>query len=256
MEPTTTRRVANHWPWISGVVALGVAAALGLLVVLRESPLDLDAEWMDDVLAERVPSLQVLALLMDRLGGGPIGIFVVPLGLVALLLIARRPWGALFSIIAAALSAGAVQLLKSLFARARPEDILVIADFGSFPSGHVANAATLATTIVLLFGLTRSKAWVWMLGAGWIIAMALSRTYLGAHWVTDTIGGALIGIAVAVIVWAPFASRLEREPRPSKKAPQPTGAAATPLTPADGAPTLGAKQVSRVITPAGPARTP
>lgn len=256
MQPTTTRRVASHWRWISGVIALALAAALGLLVVLRESPLKLDAAWMDDVLARRGPLLEVPALLMDRLGGGLIAIFVVPLGLVAVLLLARRPWGALFSIIAAALSGATVQLLKSLFARARPEDILVTVDFGSFPSGHVANAATVATTIVLLFGLTRSKAWVWMLGAGWIIAMALSRTYLGAHWVTDTIGGALIGIAVAVIVWAPFASRLEREPRPSKNAPKPTGAAATPLTPAEGAPTLGANQVSRVITPAEPARTP
>ena len=256
MELTTTRRVANHWPWISGVVALGVAAALGLLVMLRESPLELDAEWMDDVLAGRTPQLEVLALLMDRIGGGIVAIFVIPLGMVALLLIARRPWGALFSIVAAALSGATVQLLKSLFARARPEDILVVADFGSFPSGHVANAATVATTLVLLFGLSRSRAWVWMLGIAWIIAMALSRTYLGAHWVTDTIGGALVGIAISIIVWAPLASRLEREPRPSKNAPQPTGAAATPLTPAEGAPTLGANQVSRVITPAEPARTP
>ncbi|GAA1703670.1 hypothetical protein GCM10009792_24790 [Microcella alkalica] len=250
MEPTSTRRVASHWRWISGVVALGLAAGLGLLVMLRESPFDLDADWMTDVLAERGPVLEVLAMLMDRIGGGPIGVVVVPLGLVALLLIARRPWGALFSIIAAALSAAIVQLLKGTFARARPEEILVTADFGSFPSGHVANAATLATTIVLIFGLSRSRAWVWMLGAGWIVAMALSRTYLGAHWVTDTIGGALIGIAVAVIVWAPFVTRLEREPRPSKNAPTPTGAAATPLTPAEGAPTLGAAAGSRLRAPA------
>ena len=256
MQPTTTRRVVNHWRWISGVLALALAAALGLLVMLRESPLELDAEWMDDVLAGRTPQLEVLALLMDRIGGGIVAIFVIPLGMVALLLMARRPWGALFSIVAAALSGATVQLLKSLFARARPEDILVVADFGSFPSGHVANAATVATTLVLLFGLSRSRAWVWMLGIAWIIAMALSRTYLGAHWVTDTIGGALVGIAISIIVWAPLASRLEREPRPSKNAPQPTGAAATPLTPAEGAPTLGANQVSRVITPAEPARTP
>src|SRR6478672_311431 len=121
MEPTTSRRVSRRWPFISGAIALGLAAAVGLLVVLRESPLELDASWMDEVLAERVPSLQVLALLMDRLGGGVVGVFVVPIGLVVLLLIARRPWGAVFSIVAAVLSAGVVQLLKSLFARARPE---------------------------------------------------------------------------------------------------------------------------------------
>src|SRR6478672_5594951 len=100
MQPTATRRVASRWRWISGVLALALAAALGLLVVLRESPLGLDVEWMDDILTRRNPELEVLALLMDRIGGGIVAIFVVPLGMVALLLLARRPWGALFSIIA------------------------------------------------------------------------------------------------------------------------------------------------------------
>jgi undecaprenyl-diphosphatase len=43
--------------------------------------------------------------------------------------------------------------------------------------------------------------------------MALSRTYLGAHWVTDTVGGILIGAAMAVLVWALFATRV-RDERP------------------------------------------
>jgi undecaprenyl-diphosphatase len=52
-------------------------------------------------------------------------------------------------------------------------------------------------------------------GAGYVVLMALSRTYLGAHWVTDTIGGMLVGGAVAVLVWVLFARRLraEREAR-------------------------------------------
>jgi len=238
MKAAQHRHIARRWPLVSGTVALAVAAAVGLLVVLRESPLDLDADWMAEVIEHRSPYWQVPALLMDRLGGGVVGVFVVPLGLVALLLLARRPWGALYSIVAAAASAGVVQLLKSLFARARPEDILVTADFGSFPSGHVANAATVATTLIVLFGLVKGRGWVWMLGIAWVVMMALSRTYLGAHWVTDTLGGALIGAAVAVIVWAPLAGRLAGEPRPRDGEGEPTGAARTPLTPAEGAGTL------------------
>jgi undecaprenyl-diphosphatase len=53
--------------------------------------------------------------------------------------------------------------------------------------------------------------WVWFIGIGYVVLMALSRTYLGAHWVSDTAAGALIGAGVAVIVWAPFAYRLDRE---------------------------------------------
>ena len=54
-----------------------------------------------------------------------------------------------------------VQLLKNLFGRARPEDILVVSDFGSFPSGHVANAATIAVAI----GMIVPNVWVWVAGA-------------------------------------------------------------------------------------------
>ena len=106
-----------------------------------------------------------------------------------------------------------VQLLKALFDRARPDFMLVASDEGSFPSGHVANAATIAAVLVLVFGLTRERWWVWVAGAAYVVAMALARTYLGAHWVTDTIGGALLGVAVAVVLWAPIADKLAAEPR-------------------------------------------
>lgn len=212
VKRSTTRRVARRWPWFSGGGALGLAVAIGLLVVLRESPLQLDAVWMEKVIEHRGPHWDVPAHLMDRVGGAlGVGGMIIALG--SALLLARRRWAALFTVGAAALNVVVVQLLKNLFARARPEDILVMVDFGSFPSGHVANAATVATIFVLVFGLRRERWWLWILGAAWIVAMALSRTYLGAHWVTDTLGGVLVGAAVAVIVWGPFAERIEAEAR-------------------------------------------
>jgi hypothetical protein len=45
------------------------------------------------------------------------------------------------------------------------------------------------------------------------VLMMLSRTYLGAHWISDTIGGVLVGAGIAVIIWAPFANKLYREHR-------------------------------------------
>ena len=123
------------------------------------------------------------------------------------LLIVRRPWAAGYFIVASAASAGAVQLLKNIFDRARPDDMIVASDFGSFPSGHAANAATIAVA----FGVIFPRVWVWVLGAVYTVLMAISRTYLGAHWLSDTIGGMLVGAGVAFVLWAALAGPLERE---------------------------------------------
>jgi undecaprenyl-diphosphatase len=87
--------------------------------------------------------------------------------------------------------------------------MLVVSDFGSFPSGHVANAATMAMCVFIIF----PRLWVALAGSGYTIVMLLSRTYLGAHWLTDTVGGLLLGAGVAIVLWAPAAAKLggERE---------------------------------------------
>ena len=201
------RRVSRRWPLVSGGTALAVALLLGAIVALRASPYEFDAEWLEELVEHRSPLWDVPAYVMSFLGGGWFGVFLVPIGVGVALLIARKPWSALYFVVASALSAGMVQLLKSLFARARPEQILVAADFGSFPSGHVANAATISVALAILV----QRRWVWFAGAAWTVLMIFSRTYLGAHWLSDTIGGLLLGGAVSVFLWAPLASRLLKE---------------------------------------------
>ncbi|WP_233199232.1 phosphatase PAP2 family protein [Cryobacterium sp. M23] len=209
------QRVTHWWPLLSGLVTVALAVGLGLVISRNGKPFALDTEWMIAVSGNRAPVWDSLALVMNSLGGGLTASVVVPGLLIGLLLFFKRPWAAGFALAVTVVSGAAVHLLKWLFGRARPvelDDLLVSVDFGSFPSGHVANAATLAIILALLFRFW----WVWLAGALYTALMMLSRIYLGAHWLTDTVGAALLGIGIAVAVWAPLAVTLDRERRRSR----------------------------------------
>lgn len=203
---------------ISGSVTLTLAALVGVLVVvLPKGATDgLDLFWNDLMSQVRQDWMLSAAYLLNWIGGGWVAILVVPLLVVLLLVLLRRWRSAVFAAIAFAVSAGLTQLLKEIFARARPDDMLVTSDFGSFPSGHTSNAATIAMVLWLVF----PRVWVAIVGAVWVVAMALSRTILAVHWITDTVGGALVGASAALIVgavvltWASLGWNESTEPAP------------------------------------------
>ena len=199
-----------------GVACLVLATVLGIVIVgtVGDGPLAVDSWWNDLMLRWRTPLLLSFAHALDRIGGGWVAIVLVPLAIIVGLLLARRRRSALFAVAAFLASALAVQILKNVFARGRPEDILVTSDFGSFPSGHTANAATIAVVLWVLF----PRRWVAIAGAGWVLAMAYSRAALSAHWVSDTVGGALVGGGVALIAAAIATPWLMRERRAAEEA--------------------------------------
>lgn len=203
--------VARFWPVVSGAAALALVVMLALVIFYRESdkPFGFEVEFMAGLVASRADWLTVPALVFNAVGGGILSNLVVPAVIIGALLLFRRPWGAFYYVTAAIASAAVTRLIKVLVGRERPEDILVTPDFGSFPSGHSSNAALVATALGIIF----MRTWVWVAGAVYTVLMMLSRTYLGAHWISDTIGGMLVGAGVAVIVWAPFAEKLYREHR-------------------------------------------
>jgi membrane-associated phospholipid phosphatase len=209
-DPATVR-IARFWPLASAIGALVLTGALAAVVVYRQQnkPFGFELEWMEEVIEHRATFWTVPALVFNYLGGGVTAIAIVPVLVIVALLIWRRRWAALYFAIAALASVTVVQSLKALIGRPRPPeiDMLVHPDFGSFPSGHSANAALIATTL----GIILSRTWVWAAGAAYTVLMMLSRTYVGAHWISDTVGGVLVGAGVAVIVWAPFAYLLHRE---------------------------------------------
>ena len=205
-DAATARRISRRWPLISSGLALVLFAALALLASVRGTTNDFDTDWMQEIIEHRSPLWLGPSLVMNFIGAGWFA-FALPAAIAVVFLIVRRPWTALYVVLTSAGSAGLVQLLKVLVGRHRPTFELVQIDSGSFPSGHSANAATLAAVLFVIF----PRVWVWIVGLLYTMAMMLSRTYLGVHWLTDTIGGLLLGAAIAIIVWAPFAARLQRE---------------------------------------------
>jgi membrane-associated phospholipid phosphatase len=64
-----------------------------------------------------------------------------------------------------------------------------------FPSGHVAAAAAFAFGLVFFFGWR----WAWTLMLTWVPVVAISRIYLGRHFVADVLGGFGVGVIAAAI---------------------------------------------------------
>lgn len=205
--PHQAAKVQRRWPLISGGAALAIGAGLGAVLLIRgNTPIEADAEWMEEIVEHRSPVWDVPSYLLNYVGTGWLAT-LISLALVAVLFFTKRRFTALYALIAIVASLAVVQLLKVAYGRHRPEDILLPLDNGSFPSGHVANAATLMTVLAIVVW----RWWVTVAGAIYVVLMALSRTYLGAHWVTDTVGGLLIGAGIAIIVWAPLAQRIQDE---------------------------------------------
>ena len=106
-------------------------------------------------------------------------------------------------VIAALLGSLAVNnlILKNLVARVRPYEVIEGLELlierqpdWSFPSGHSAASFAAATVIWLSH---RRTGWPAVVLAGLI---ALSRLYVGVHYPTDVMFGALSGIIIGVIV--------------------------------------------------------
>ena len=95
----------------------------------------------------------------------------------------------------------AVLALKALLHRpgppGSPQDLLL----GYYPSGHTATAVVCAGTLALLASRRRPRWRSRFVAASalWSVVVAASMVYHGYHWLTDVLGGLLLGTLVLLV---------------------------------------------------------
>ena len=160
-----------------------------------------------------------LAKTLDFLGSAWV---VTPLIFgVAVFLGLRRQWERFwFWAAAMVVSQLLIGPIKALYERERPPLPLVETSGFSFPSGHaVAGSAVAVSLVIVLVRAGPKRRNLEVLAALFALLMATSRVYLRAHWLTDVVAGAALGIAVAIGVAALIHYIDERRGR--KAAPTP-----------------------------------
>jgi undecaprenyl-diphosphatase len=143
--------------------------------------------------------------------------------LVMIVLGIKRRWLQLSAFVLAVMSSELlIGAMKDLYARPRAADSLIGTSGFSFPSGHAVAGAVTAVGIVVCLLPPGPRRWRWEFQAVFFaVLMALSRTYLGAHWLSDVIGGGLLGATLAIgfpAVLQELRERWQNRPTPSPSA--------------------------------------
>ena len=123
----------------------------------------------------------------------------------AMLLLHRRRAQALVFAGAVVFAQAASEGLKHLIDRPRPVLVphLDLVYSSSFPSGHAVMSPvvylTLAAVVAVGSPSVRVKAWLLVSAMLLVIAIGVTRVYLGVHWPTDVLAGWALGAAIALI---------------------------------------------------------
>ena len=178
--------------WLFGGIAEDVVAGDPLTVIDKNV-----AEWFHE---RRTPGLTRTMQLVTGLAS-PIwvtGVVVVT----ALILWWKRCWFRLLALVLVVPGGMVLDFLLNIaFHRHRPsfaESFLIFHGY-SFPSGHTM-AATLLYGVLAAFAVITLEAWRWRVGAVlgafvMVLLVGFSRVYLGAHYLSDVLGGAAAGLA-------------------------------------------------------------
>lgn len=196
------RSPSKGWWILLAILTVPVFMVVALLIS-NEMLFFADLWWNEHVIVTEGTFWYHIALLCHILGKtAPL---CVAAFLIASVCLFRGHYrSALFTIVAMAMSILGMRALKVLITRERPWHDLIEQGGYAFPSGHSMVTATLVSVIVYLIAVhrshqLRSRRLAFCIAVMATVVMMWSRTALQVHWLSDTIGGSLLGVAIAVL---------------------------------------------------------
>ena len=176
-------------------VAFAAVADHGILAHIQRA----DDWWLRLMISGRVAPVTVIAKVFNWLGLVYVTV-PVRIAIAGFLALRRRWWHLAAFASAVVLSEVLIGTLKGIYDRGRPPGSLVATSGASFPSGHsIAATVTVVAAVIALVPPGRARVAWGAAAAGFSILMALSRAYLGAHWLSDAIAGVLLGTSCALL---------------------------------------------------------
>ncbi|GGO41770.1 hypothetical protein GCM10012287_01190 [Streptomyces daqingensis] len=212
-------------PWLWSALGLTAASAtLVALVALGWQPLlDLDedvADWTHARALAHPAWTETNRVLTDWVWDTVTMRLLVLAAAVWLWLRRGEKVLAVWCVATSAAGTGVQQGLKAALDRERPqwEQPVDVAHYAAMPSGH---AMTAAVTCTLMLWLARefaapanARRAVAVLAAVSVLGVCVTRIALGVHWLTDTLVGAMLGIALAGAAIGAWYTLLQRSWKP------------------------------------------
>ncbi|MHC8347665.1 bifunctional DedA family/phosphatase PAP2 family protein [Pseudomonas sp. RT6P73] len=200
---SVTSSLRRHRHATAYIAGLGLLILAGLFIGYPHLTA-LDQGVMTLVQEHRSPMLDEVAVTFTLIGEFRNMLMFSAL-LTALLLLTRQWRQAIFAGGTLLCTALANTATKNFFARIRPEVLTDPLTSYSMPSGHASGAFALFLTLAVLAGRGQPPRMrlTWLLLACLpALSIALSRVYLGAHWPTDVLAGAMLAACVcAASLW-------------------------------------------------------